>query len=63
MQGKYFLYFCLSNLLIDMLQDLIIYALITTASAYMGYRIYGSIKKKQACDKCTLMEAAKKNNQ
>lgn len=45
-----------------MVQDLAIYILLAIASAYMVYRIYGSIKKKRACDKCALMEAAKKGN-
>jgi hypothetical protein len=42
-----------------MIQEIITYLLLTLASAYVGYRIYSSIKKKQACDKCGLMEAAK----
>jgi hypothetical protein len=43
-----------------MTQEIIIYILLAFASAYVLYRVYGSIKKKQACDKCGLMEAAKK---
>ena len=45
-----------------MIQEIIIYILLALASTYVGYRIYGSIKKKQACDNCGLMEAAKKAN-
>lgn len=43
-----------------MIQNLAIYLLLTIASAYMIYRIYGSIKKKKACDKCELMQAVNK---
>jgi len=43
-----------------MIQQILIYVLVALATAYVGYRIYGSIKKKHACDKCGLMEAAKK---
>lgn len=46
-----------------MIQQLIIYILLALATTYVGYRFYSSIKKKQACDKCGLMEAAKKANQ
>jgi hypothetical protein len=42
-----------------MLQQLIIYIALTLSLVYVGFRIYGSIKKKQACDKCALMNAAK----
>ena len=42
-----------------MIQEILIYVLLATALAYVGYRIYDSIKKKHACDKCGLMEAAK----
>lgn len=45
-----------------MIQEFIIYILLAGASSYIAYRIYGSIKKKQACDKCVLMEAAKTKN-
>ncbi|CAN5477533.1 hypothetical protein BH10BAC1_BH10BAC1_01370 [soil metagenome] len=45
-----------------MIQELIIYILLASALAYVGYRIYGSIKKKQACGKCVLMDEAKKAN-
>ncbi|MBL0328871.1 MAG: hypothetical protein IPP64_05500 [Bacteroidetes bacterium] len=44
-----------------MIQQLIIYILLALATSYVGYRIYGSIRKKQACGKCVLMEEAKKN--
>jgi F0F1-type ATP synthase gamma subunit len=43
-----------------MLQQTIIYILLALATTYVGYRIYSSIKKKSACDKCGLMDAAKK---
>ena len=43
-----------------MIQQVIIYVLVALAVAYVGHRIYSSLKKKQACDKCGLMEAAKK---
>jgi len=42
-----------------MFQEIAVYLLLSLAVAYVGYRIYSSIKKKQACDKCGLMEAAK----
>ncbi len=45
-----------------MIQELAVYILLTIAFAYVGYRIYGSIKKKQACDKCALMDAVNKEN-
>ena len=43
-----------------MIQQIIIYALLTLAMGYVGYRIYSGIKKKQACEKCELMKAVKK---
>lgn len=43
-----------------MIQEVIVYILLTLATAYVGYRIYSSIKVKQACAKCALMDAAKK---
>ena len=43
-----------------MIQEVIVYILLIFASYYIGSRLYGSIKKKQACGKCVLMEAAKK---
>jgi len=43
-----------------MIQQLIIYILLALATAYVGYRIYSSVKKKQACGKCVLMDEAKK---
>jgi len=42
-----------------MAQQIIIYIILTLACFYVAFRIYKSIKKKQACDKCGLMEAAK----
>ncbi|MFL5763386.1 MAG: FeoB-associated Cys-rich membrane protein [Bacteroidia bacterium] len=45
-----------------MIQSAIIYIILVGACAYVGYRMYGQLKKNQACDKCALMEAAKKNN-
>jgi hypothetical protein len=42
-----------------MIQQIITYLLVLSALAYVTYRIYGSIKKKQACGKCELMKAAK----
>jgi predicted negative regulator of RcsB-dependent stress response len=44
-----------------MMQQIIIYIVLILALAYVGYRIYSSIKKKQACEKCELMKAVKKN--
>jgi uncharacterized membrane protein len=41
-----------------MLQQLIVYALLISAFAYVGYRIYLSVKKQQACSKCALMDVA-----
>ncbi|MCX6295971.1 MAG: FeoB-associated Cys-rich membrane protein [Bacteroidetes bacterium] len=43
-----------------MIQQIFVYILLALASTYVGYRIYKSIKKKQACGKCALMEAAQK---
>jgi len=42
-----------------MAQQIIVYIILTVAAFYVAYRFYKSIKKKQACDKCGLMEAAK----
>ena len=42
-----------------MTQEVLMYIILILALAYISYRIFGSIKKKQACDKCGLMEAAK----
>jgi hypothetical protein len=42
-----------------MFQQAAIYLLLSAAVAYVGYRLYGSIRKKQACGKCELMKAAK----
>jgi hypothetical protein len=44
-----------------MIQEIIVYTLLAGACTYVGYRFYAALKKKQACDKCALMEAAKKN--
>ncbi len=43
-----------------MTQEVLVYILLALASAYVGYRVYKSVKKKQACGKCVLMEAAQK---
>jgi hypothetical protein len=45
-----------------MIQTILTYLLVILATGYVGYRIYSSIKKQKACDKCGLMEAAKKAN-
>ena len=42
-----------------MTQELASYILLLLAIVYVGRRIYNSIKKKNACDKCALMEATK----
>ncbi len=42
-----------------MIQQIAIYIILALATSYVGYRIYGSLKKKQACEKCALMDAAK----
>jgi hypothetical protein len=42
-----------------MVQQIITYTILSLACFYVGFRFYKSIKKKQACDKCGLMEAAK----
>lgn len=44
-----------------MIQQIAIYIVLALALAYVFSRIYNSIKKKQACGKCALMEAAKKS--
>lgn len=44
-----------------MFEQLILLLILLLSIAYIGYRIYSSFKKKQACDKCELMKAAKKN--
>jgi len=43
------------------IQQLAVYLILALALAYVCYRIYSGIKKKQACGKCALMEAAKKS--
>ncbi len=45
-----------------MIQEVIVYILLILACYYIGKRIYKSIKKKEACGKCILMEAAKKSS-
>jgi hypothetical protein len=45
-----------------MAQEILIYILLALASAYLAFRIYGNIKKKSACDKCAIMDVAKKAN-
>lgn len=42
-----------------MLQQIAIYILLALASLYVIYRGYSNLKKKKACDKCELMNAAK----
>lgn len=48
--------------LFTMIQNIITYTFLALACSYVVYRTYASIRKKQACSKCALMEAAKKNN-
>lgn len=45
-----------------MIQEIIVSIIIAAAVVYVGYRFYSSLKKKQACGKCVLMEEAKKAN-
>ncbi|MDQ3048408.1 MAG: hypothetical protein M3R27_12735 [Bacteroidota bacterium] len=40
-------------------QEIIAFVLLGIACCYVGYRVFGSIKKKKACGKCVLMDAAK----
>jgi len=42
-----------------MLQQAVIYILLFSAVSYVAYRFYSVLKKKEACDKCGLMQAAK----
>jgi hypothetical protein len=44
-----------------MLQQSITYLILSGAVAYVVYRMYSAVKKKQACGKCVLMKAAKDN--
>lgn len=44
-----------------MLQQAAVYLILSGAIAYVSFRVYSSVKKKQACDKCELMKAAKGN--
>lgn len=44
-----------------MIQELMIYILLGLAITYVGHRFYSSIKKKQVCGKCVLMQEAKKS--
>lgn len=44
-----------------MIQQIAIYIVLAFALAYVFSRIYKSIKKKQACGKCVLMDEAKKS--
>jgi hypothetical protein len=46
-----------------MIQEIAVYGLLILALSYVGYRLYSSLKKKQACGKCALMEAAQKTAQ
>jgi len=43
-----------------MLQSIITLLLVVISAGYVSYRLYSSVKKKKACDKCALMDAAKK---
>lgn len=42
-----------------MFQQVSIYILLSAAVVYVCNRVYSSVKKKKACDKCELMKAAK----
>jgi hypothetical protein len=42
-----------------MIQLAITYLILSGALTYVGYRLYSSLKKSQACGKCELMKAAK----
>jgi len=46
-----------------MLQSVIILIALLLSVGYVAYRLYSSIKKKKECDKCALMDAAKKAQQ
>jgi hypothetical protein len=43
-----------------MIQEIITYTLLVLACVYLFYRMYTSLKKKNACGSCALMKAAKK---
>jgi hypothetical protein len=45
-----------------MVQQIITYIILLLACIYVGVRFYSTIKKKEACGKCGLMQAAKENN-
>ena len=49
-----------------MVQKVLMFIIITLCIAYLGYRIFRSVRKGDACEKCELKEAAKqvqkKNN-
>jgi hypothetical protein len=45
-----------------MIQEIAIYIVIAIATAYVVNRIRNSFKKKQACAKCELMQAVKKES-
>ena len=59
LEGEYFVNLPYQTSL-EMIQEIVVYGLLILALAYVGYRLYSSIKKKQACGKCALMEAAQK---
>ena len=40
--------------------EFITYIIVFTAVVYIVYRLYNNINKRKACDKCVLMDAAKK---
>jgi hypothetical protein len=42
-----------------MLQQSVSYLILSGAVAYVAYRMYSAVRKKQACGKCVLMKAAK----
>lgn len=44
-----------------MLEQIAILIIVFAAAGYVVYRIYASIQKKKACDKCELMKAATNN--
>lgn len=44
-----------------MIQEIITYILLVLACAYLSYIIYKSLKKKNACGSCAIMNAAKES--
>jgi hypothetical protein len=43
-----------------MLQSILVLIIVLISVGYVSQRLYNSIKKKKECDKCALMDAAKK---